>query len=44
MSKREYTKEQIEELLKNPYVKDCSTKYITFTDDFKVKALGLDAE
>jgi len=44
MSKREYTKEQIKELLNNPYVKDCSIKYITFTDDFKVKALELDAQ
>lgn len=44
MSKKEYTKEQVKELLNNPSVKDCSIKYITFTDDFKVKALELDAE
>ena len=44
MSKREYTKEQIKELLNNPYVKDCSVKYITFTDDFKLRAIELDAE
>lgn len=44
MSKIEYTKKQIQELLKNPYVKNCSNKYITFTDKFKIKALELDAE
>ena len=42
MSNREYTREQILELLSNENVKDCSSKYITFTDAFKVKALELD--
>ena len=43
MSKIEYTEEQIKELLNNPYIKDCSSKYITFTDEFKIKALELDS-
>lgn len=42
MSKKEYSEEQIEEILSNPNVKTCSSKYITFTDEFKVKALELD--
>jgi len=42
MSKIKYNKEQIEELLKNPNVKNCSEKYILFTDDFKIKCLELD--
>ena len=42
MSKQEYTKEQIEELLNNSCIKTCSSKYITFTDSFKIKALELD--
>ncbi len=41
MSKQEYTQEQIQLLLDNPNVKACSSKYITFTDAFKVKALEL---
>jgi hypothetical protein len=44
MSKIEYTKEQVLELLANPNVKDCSNKYITFRDDFKIKVLKLDAQ
>lgn len=44
MSKYNYTKEEIEELLRNPNVKTCSSKYITFTDDFKLKAFKLDKE
>lgn len=42
MSKQEYTIEQIEELQNNSCVKICSSKYITFTDEFKLKALELD--
>lgn len=42
MSKIEYTKEQIQELLSNPNVKSCTSKYITFTDEFKVRAIQLD--
>ena len=37
-----YNKTQIEELKKNKYVKNCSSKYITFTDEFKIKVLELD--
>ena len=37
-----YNKEEIEELLNNKYVKDCTSKYITFTDEFKTKVLELD--
>jgi hypothetical protein len=39
MSKQEYNDEQIEELLSNSNVKGCTSKYITFSDDFKLKAL-----
>jgi hypothetical protein len=42
MSKIEYTKEQIEELISNPNVRSCTSKYITFTDEFKVRAIELD--
>ena len=42
MSKQEYTKEQIQELLSNPCVKKCTSKYISYTDSFKLKALELD--
>lgn len=42
MSKQEYTKEQIKELQNNSCVKTCSSKYITFTDSFKLRALELD--
>lgn len=37
-----YSKKQVEELLKNKYVKDCTQKYISFTDEFKIKVLELD--
>ena len=42
MSKIEYTQEQIQELISNPNVKSCTTKYITFTDEFKIIAIKLD--
>ncbi len=42
MSKQEYNKVQIKELLNNSNVKKCSSKYITFNDDFKLLALDLD--
>ena len=33
------------DLLKsNPYVKNCSPKYITFSDDCKMEALRLDGQ
>lgn len=44
MSKSKYTGEQIVELLSNENVKDCSPKYITFIDVFKIKALELDSK
>jgi len=44
MSKQEYSKFQIKELLNNPNVKNCSSKYITFNDDFKLLALKLDKQ
>ena len=39
-----YSKKQVEELLKNKYVKDCTQKYISFTDEFKIKVLELDSK
>lgn len=42
MAEIKYSKEQIEELLNNKYVKDCTSKYISFTDEFKIKVLELD--
>jgi len=42
MSNKEYSKEQIEILKANKYIKSCSSKYITFTDELKIEALKLD--
>jgi len=42
MSNKEYSKEQIEILKANKYIKNCSSKYITFTDEIKIEALKLD--
>lgn len=42
MSKREYTKEQMQELLSNPNVKSCTSKYIIFTEEFKIRSITLD--
>jgi hypothetical protein len=42
MSNKEYSKEQIELLKSNNYIKDCSSKYITFSNTFKIEALKLD--
>jgi hypothetical protein len=42
MSNKGYNKEQIQELLNVKYVKSCTSKYISFTDEFKIKALELD--
>lgn len=39
MAKIKYNESQIEELQQNKYVKDCTEKYITFTDEFKMKVL-----
>ena len=35
MGKKYFTEEQLEVLVKNPYVKSASTKAITYTEDFK---------
>ena len=40
MSKRIFTKEQINELLQNPNVLRCSEKSITYHRDFKVRSVG----
>lgn len=39
-----YNESQIEEIKSNKYVKDCTSKYITFTDEFKIKVLELDVK
>ena len=39
MARIKYVAEQIKELKNNKYVKDCTEKYITFTDEFKIKVL-----
>lgn len=39
MAAIKYNDSQIKELKINNYVKDCSDKYITFTDEFKIKVL-----
>jgi len=41
MSNKNYTPDQIEELLKNPYVAKCSPKYITYNYECKAKAIEL---
>ena len=41
MSKRIFTREQIEEFLKNPNVSKCSEKAISYDKNFKVKAVRL---
>ena len=44
MTKIPYTAEQIQLLQSNQYVKACTEKYITFTDNCKIQALKLDSE
>jgi len=44
MSKRMFTKEQVKELRKSPYVTACSDKSITFSKEFKVNAVRLHRE
>lgn len=39
MSKRRFTQEQVEELLKNVNVARCSEKAITYSKDFKIRAV-----
>lgn len=41
MSKRRFTKEEIESLLENPNVANCSEYSITYKKDFKMKAISL---
>lgn len=41
MKKIPYSAKQIEELLANPYVKNCSERYITFTTECKIEFLNL---
>lgn len=41
MSNKEYNKVQIELLKTNKYVKGCTSKYITFTDEIKIEAMKL---
>lgn len=41
MSGIKYNEEQIQELERNKYVRKCSSRYITFTDEFKIKWLEL---
>ena len=44
MSNSNYTKEQIKELKENKYVENCSNKYISFTDKFKLEVIKLDTK
>ena len=44
MTKIPYTVEQIQLLQSNKFVKACTERYITFTDDCKIQALKLDGE
>lgn len=39
MARIKYTQDQITELKSNKYVKECSEKYISFTDEFKIKVI-----
>jgi len=39
MAEIKYTNEQIAELLKNKYVKNCTNKNITFTKEFKLESI-----
>jgi hypothetical protein len=41
MLKQEYTKKQMQELLNNPNIKSCTSKYIIFTEEFKFRAINL---
>ena len=41
MSNKNYTPDQIEELLRNPYVTKCSPKYISYTYECKDQVLRL---
>lgn len=44
MREIKYTEEQITELLKNKYVKSCTSKNITFTKECKISALELEKQ
>ena len=41
MSKRAFTKEEAEYLLKNGNIANCSERSITYSKDFKIKAVKL---
>ncbi len=41
MTKMKYSKKQLEKLSKNIHIKSCTQRYITYTDDFKIKAIKL---
>ncbi|MBU1126171.1 MAG: HTH domain-containing protein [Patescibacteria group bacterium] len=41
MSNQRFTKEEIEELLKNPNVQNCSKRSVTYSQDFKQRAISL---
>lgn len=41
MSKKQYTTEEVKLLNQNIYVKNCTPKYITFEDKFKIEALRI---
>ncbi len=41
MTKIKYNPEQIKELKNNPNVRNCTSKHIVFTKDFKYKAVEL---
>lgn len=41
MSKKYYTQKEIKILKENRYIKNISSKYISFTDEFKIKGLEL---
>jgi transposase-like protein len=44
MSRRIFTRKQINELLKNPYVTRCSEMAITYTGEFKARTVNLHRE
>lgn len=41
MSKRIFTKEEIERLLSNPHVANCGERSVTYSQEFKMDALSL---
>jgi len=41
MSKRIFTREQVEDLMNNPNISKCSDKAISYSKDFKIRAIKL---